>query len=274
MATIFARCVGDFSLNTTISKTIVTITDNAASGGALLQLQLVYVRRFAACWQRKFWKQLWSELMVSWSLDFVDVCLIKSCASAFFNHSLTSRRACRLSYMFLKREELPGISFGQSFCTAVLRSEAFFYWESNASYFNTLKRLKIVAEELSILQILKGWKQGIWLNTHWRPPVADQTFVPLSFVHQTKVCYLTDSGFCLPEDKCVLRYVNLTFSNKDCESNRTFKQPVPFKPLRKGSFFLIVIASATFRWGAGSRIEWAMPTQKMRDCMCAHRREN
>ena len=72
-----------------------------------------------------------TELVLSSLLAFDEVCLIKSCASAFsFNQSLKSRNVGLTQCFFTVKSNQDFFRLGSNFCTAVLRSEALLRSES------------------------------------------------------------------------------------------------------------------------------------------------
>ena len=90
---------------------------------------------------------LTTELLLSSVLAFDEVCLIKSCASAFsFNQSLMSRSVGLTQCFFTVKSDQESFRLGGNFCTAVLKSEALLMSESYESDLGTPTRLEIVAE--------------------------------------------------------------------------------------------------------------------------------
>ena len=88
-----------------------------------------------------------TELVLSSVLAFDEVCLIKSCASAFsFNQSLKSRSVGFTQCFFTVKSDQDSFRLGGNLWRAVLRSEALLRSESYESDLKTPTRLEIVAE--------------------------------------------------------------------------------------------------------------------------------
>ena len=168
--------MGDFSLNTRHSQLRCIFTDNAASGGEVVAVEAGLYVLFCCVLAADVLEAtlvLVTELVLSSFFAFINVCFVKSCASALcFNQSVQSRSVGFTHCFSTVKSEDDSSILGGNFCTAGLNSEAVF---KSALYESDLKipiKLEIVAEQfmiLSQLYIFKGGKElslsicALWL---------------------------------------------------------------------------------------------------------------
>ena len=103
-----------------------------------------------------------TEVLSSSGFALVELCFIRSWASAFsLNQSLKSRRVGLTQWFLTVKSDHDSFKFGGSFCTAWFSREALFKSASNDSDLKTPARLDLAAEwlmMLSLLCILRGGK--------------------------------------------------------------------------------------------------------------------